>query len=211
VSIESTGGLTVLDLTRRLEAGMAIYSDDGYSDPPFERREWCTVATRGFQVSELRLGTQTGTHVDAPAHFVASGATLDQLPVDRLLGRYFLADLPARASDSIARLCEGFAGEPILFLRCPEDSAARMSPDRLERLLALPPRVWVLDGAVDIEGRPPLEFHRLIAAAGVYLVEDLEREAARAVQPGGEVLALPLALMSTSGSPCRVVVRQRSE
>ena len=211
VSIESPTGLTVLDLTRRLEAGMAIYSDDGYSDPPFERREWCTVASRGFQVSEVRLGTQTGTHIDAPAHFVAGGATLDELPVDRLVGRYFLVDLPARASDSIVRLCGGFAGEPILFLRGPGDGAARMSMAGLERLLALPPRVWVLDGAVDVEGRPPLEFHRVIAGAGIYLVEDLERDAARAVRSGGEVLALPLALMGTSGSPCRVVVRQRTE
>jgi kynurenine formamidase len=191
-----------------MDASLPIYGEEGYSDPAFECVEWCTVASRGFRVSAVRLGTQTGTHVDAPAHFDAAGATLDALPIDRLVGRYLLIDLPARSSaESIAEVCGGFADQEILFIRTP-GSAARLAPAGLESLLGLSPRVWVIAGAIEIEGRPALELHRLLAAAGVYLVEDLDREAARLVQPGGEIAALPLALVGTSGAPCRVVVWQ---
>jgi arylformamidase len=203
--------MAVVDLTRLMDAGLAIYTEDGYSDPPFECAEWCSVASRGFRVSALRLGTQTGTHIDAPAHFDAGGATLDSLPVDRLIGRYFLVDLPeAAGAQAVAALCRSFTDERILFVRTPDAPPARLDAAGLDVLLGLPPRVWVVDGGIEIDGRPALEFHRLIAAAGVYLVEDLDRAAARTVRPDGEIAALPLALVGTSGAPCRVVVRQRA-
>src|SRR5213593_1709249 len=44
-------------------------------------------------VSELRLGTHTGTHVDPPAHFFPGGASVDRLPLDALIGEAVVADL----------------------------------------------------------------------------------------------------------------------
>lgn len=63
-------------------------------DPPFD-----VVQTRSFELgddmtlSRLEIGSHTGTHVDAPSHFVMGGATLDQLPLDTFVG-------PARVLDS---------------------------------------------------------------------------------------------------------------
>jgi arylformamidase len=201
----------VIDLTRPMNRGLAIYAEEGYSDPPFECEEWCSVASRGFRVSALRLGTQTGTHIDAPAHFDPAGATLEALPVERLIGRYYMIDLPDRVGAAeLGGMAARFAGESILLLRAPAGGAARVESAGLDALLRLPPRVWAVDGSVDVEERPALEFHRRLAAAGVYLIEDLLREAARSVAPGGEMIALPLALTGTSGAPCRVVVRGSS-
>ena len=206
----AAGHVRVLDLTKPIGPELAIYSTGEYSDPPLELRDWCTVASQGYRVSAVSLGTQTGTHIDAPAHFDAGGATLDRLSVDRLIGRYFLVDLPARADAAAAvERCRTFSTETILFIRAPEDESVRMTAAALDALLDLPPRVWVADGAFEVEGAEELAFHRRLATTGVYLVEDLAREAARAVRPGGEVFALPLALVGTSGAPCRVVVRDR--
>lgn len=198
--------MAILDLTHPMDDGLPIYAEEGYSDPPFERAAWCSIESRGFQVSSVRMGTQTGTHIDAPAHFVAGGATLDALPVDRLMGGYALIDLPGAGAVPDA-LRSGAEGASILFLRAPAAESARLSPAGLDALLRAPAGVWVVDGSIEVEGRPALEFHRRLAAAGIYLIEDLRREAARAVQPGGELIALPLALVGTSGAPCRVVVR----
>jgi arylformamidase len=44
-------------------------------------------------VSRLALGTHTGTHVDPPAHFLRGGATVDELPLDVLIGPAVVADL----------------------------------------------------------------------------------------------------------------------
>jgi kynurenine formamidase len=43
--------------------------------------------------SFLRMSTHTGTHVDAPYHFIEAGLTIDQLPLDTLVGRATLIDL----------------------------------------------------------------------------------------------------------------------
>jgi arylformamidase len=192
----------VIDLTRRLDRGLAIYGDGDYRDPPLVVTPWCAVAERGFRVDAVALGTQTGTHIDAPSHFDPGGDDLDALPIDALIGRYALIDLPAGGD-----LAAAYRGEPILFVRAPDDGPAAIAPDALAALLALPPRVWVVAGTVAVRGAPPLEFHRALARAGRYLVEELDPDAARAVAPGGELLALPLALVGTSGAPCRVVVR----
>src|SRR5207247_10834021 len=45
-------------------------------------------------VSKLRLGSHTGTHVDPPVHFIEGAATADQLPLDVLMGDAALVELP---------------------------------------------------------------------------------------------------------------------
>ena len=65
----------IIDLTRKLDESLSIYSGGGYSDPPLQVEAWCTIAEQGFKVSRLSMGTQTGTHIDAPAHFSPLGET----------------------------------------------------------------------------------------------------------------------------------------
>ena len=65
-----------IDLTRPMNAGMEIYSTGAYADPPFRAEPWCDLSEAGFAVWHLQMGTQTGTHIDAPSHFVQGAATL---------------------------------------------------------------------------------------------------------------------------------------
>ena len=197
-----------LDLTKPLDENLTIYAEGDYADPPFECRDWAGIDRHGFRVSRLVLGTQTGTHMDAPAHFLDGGATLDALPVDRMMGRYVLLDLPAKASpEELDNLLMTYRDQTILFLRTPQEGVAFLSRPAMERLLALPPAVWVLAGEIEVSESEPLEFHRLLARAGKYLVEDLDPQTVLEVEPGGEIFLLPLRLTSTSGAPCRAVVR----
>ncbi|MGI0491193.1 cyclase family protein [Alkalinema pantanalense CENA528] len=201
--------LQILDLTKPIDAAIEIYATPTYSDPPFECREWCSVNDQGFRVSELRLGTQTGTHIDAPAHFAANGATLEALSPSHLIGRYFLLDLPAYADlATVTALCQSIDQEGILFIRTPLQTHSCLPLDALTYLLQLPLRLWVLDGYLTIADAPEFAFYQQLAQAGKYWVEDLDRATTQAVQPNGEIFALPLALVGTSGAPCRVLVRQ---
>ena len=47
-------------------------------------------------VSHLSLGAHTGTHVDAPVHFLAGGAGVDALPLDALVGPAAVVEVPGR-------------------------------------------------------------------------------------------------------------------
>lgn len=189
----------IIDLTKTLDENLYIYSDGIYSDPPLQIEPWCTVQSQGYKVSHISLGTQCGTHIDAPSHFMEGGAELGALPVEVLMGKYFLFDLDAGGGEF------DYRGEPILFLK--SSAGIEISEEVFNSLLALPCRVWVIIYDISIRGRDIFYFNRALAEADKYLVENVDEEAAMKVKSGGEIFALPLRLVSTSGAPCRVVVR----
>lgn len=199
---------TLIDLTIPLDTSFIPYSKGKYTDPPLELKDWSSIQTEGFRVSRLSLGTQSGTHIDAPSHFLETGATLEALSLSDLMGEYFLLDIPAFTSASdMRRLRTGYQKQRIIFLRTPEDQKASFSQEAIGQLLSLPASLLVLTGEIEIENSQHFEFHRLVAQAGKYLVEDLDQRAAHRISGNGEIFAFPLRLLGASGSPCRVVVR----
>ena len=201
----------VLDLTKVLDEDLPIYTSGSYSDPPLQIETWCTVQQQGYTVSRLSMGTQTGTHIDAPAHFASDGATLEALPVQALMGHYLWVDLCRVTEAALGEVRSGFKGESILFLTSSDPAKTEASEEVLTALLGLPCVVWVSVYGVQVIGHDPLYFHQALSAAGRYLIEDVDEMTARRVNPGGEMIALPLRLTGTSGSPCRVVVVQRPQ
>lgn len=190
-----------LDLTRPMDRELPIYQDAGYSDPPFEVTPWCDVPNQGYCVARVCLGTQTGTHIDAPRHFCTAGVTLEHVELDWLVGPYQWVDVQ-EGNVTVERHAYDVA---MLFIRF--QSRARIDVDELHRLLAGPEKVWVLDGTPNVPGHDGLHFHRVLAEAGKFLVEDLLPEASANVCPGGELIVMPLRWIGTSGSPCRVAWR----
>jgi kynurenine formamidase len=53
-----------------------------------------SAAEDGFTVHELRMHTHSGTHMDAPMHFEVDGISLDQIPLENLMGEAALVNLP---------------------------------------------------------------------------------------------------------------------
>ncbi|MFZ0099997.1 MAG: cyclase family protein, partial [Gemmobacter sp.] len=176
---------------------LPIYAEAGYADPPFAVHSWCTVEGQGYAVQRLDLGTQTGTHIDAPAHMVADGATLETLSPSRLIGRYVTLQPGGALPDRGAA--------ELLFLNAPD--GGEIGRPLFDAALALDFPVWVMAGSLSVRGEEPLFLHRALARAGVFLVEDLDAEAARPLPDRGEMIAAPLRLIGTSGAPCRVLAR----
>jgi kynurenine formamidase len=199
--VEKIMEIEIIDLTKPLDETLPIYSEEGYSDPPLQIEPWCTVQSQGYKVSQVSLGTQCGTHIDAPSHFLEGGAELGSLTVDALLGRYLLFDLDAAAPLE-------YRDEPVLFLKSGAAGGVEISAQAFDSLLALPCRVWVIVSDVSVAGFDAFYFNRALAGAGKYLVENVDESAALRVKAGGEIFILPLKLVAVSGAPCRVVVRQ---
>jgi len=198
----------ILDLTRPLDDNLPIYSEGAYADPPLQIETWCTIREQGYKVSRLSMGTQTGTHIDAPAHFVLDGATLETLPLGALIGPYLWLDIDRLTLDELDTLRSRPASESILFLTSSGRTNREISEEVFSTLLKLPCPVWAIGYDIQVAGREPLYFHKALAEAGKYLIEDLDETMALRVRAGGEMIALPLRLSGTSGSPCRVIVRQ---
>jgi len=75
--------MPIYDITVPIRAGMPIYE----GDPTLSIEPWSAMAKGdSANVSFLHLGAHTGTHVDAPAHFIEGASKIDSLPLDVLIG-----------------------------------------------------------------------------------------------------------------------------
>lgn len=169
-------------------------------------------------VTALSLGTHTGTHVDAPRHFVEHGRAVDELALDHLIGPATVLELPSdvRAigpnelhafgldagarrvllkTGSLARLEAGaFADQAYL-----TGAAARLLVRSGVRLVGID--ALSVD-PVDAERWPA---HEILLRAGVVILEGVDL---RQVPAGEyELICLPLRFTGLDGSPVRAVLR----
>lgn len=108
----------LIDLTHQVTTGMPVYP----GDPEVALRPALTTDTAGVNVLSVHLGSQSGTHVDAPYHVDVTWPTLDGLPLSRFTGPAVVADLralPARTPvtpDQLAPALERLTPGAILLL-----------------------------------------------------------------------------------------------
>ena len=81
--------MKLLDISLPIRDAMAVYR----GNPPVRIRPAMTLRKDGVNLSELCLGSHTGTHVDAPSHFIKGGQGIDRLDLDRFIGPAWVADL----------------------------------------------------------------------------------------------------------------------
>ncbi len=72
----------VVDLSHTINASTQVYP----GDPVAKMTVHSTIAKDGFNLLSLEMGSQTGTHVDAPYHFDEDTEKIDELPIDRFVG-----------------------------------------------------------------------------------------------------------------------------
>jgi kynurenine formamidase len=82
----------IVDLSHHYADDMPLYP--GLPSPSFH--DFARVERDGYAMSEYRLLNHIGTHVDAPSHQVAGGATLDEIPLESLVTEVVTLDLSGR-------------------------------------------------------------------------------------------------------------------
>lgn len=82
--------METVDLTRGIEEGMTTFHTDLHSDVHIDQRG--SITKHGRETREVTVGTHTGTHLDAPRHFINEGQTVEDLSLDALLGPVELVD-----------------------------------------------------------------------------------------------------------------------
>lgn len=207
-----TDGRAWIDITVPLRPGMPQYP----GDEPFRLRRTDQFAEHGYRISSLSLSAHAGTHVDAPAHFLAAGADLDALPVDFFSGPARVVPCPGSVIG--AREIAAAAPRPgeFILLRTHDGSFWRSGHNPLDyaALDRSGAEALIKTGArgVGIDtlsvGRPGQEalVHRALFQAGMAIVEGLDLSAA---EPGPyELLCLPLRVAGCEGAPARAILRR---
>lgn len=78
----------VVDLSRPIDGSTVVYP----GDPVPHLEQHSTVAADGFNLMSVQMGSQSGTHVDAPYHFDDNTLRIDEIPLDRFVGRGIIVD-----------------------------------------------------------------------------------------------------------------------
>lgn len=76
--------MSLVDLTQRLDYDTPAYP----GDPRFSRAPHLTIGTGGCcNVDRISMSSHSGTHMDAPKHFITDGKAIDQLPLEMFIAR----------------------------------------------------------------------------------------------------------------------------
>tara|TARA_A100001015_G_C15005396_1_gene720411 strand:+ start:1207 stop:1821 length:615 start_codon:yes stop_codon:yes gene_type:complete len=79
----------IIDLSHKISGKTVTYP----SDPPIEILPEKQIVPDNSLVHSFKMGTHTGTHLDAPAHILKNGKTIDQIPLDQYQGLLIKVDL----------------------------------------------------------------------------------------------------------------------
>jgi arylformamidase len=165
-----------------------------------------------YLINELQMSTHSGTHIDAPVHFLKRGETIDEVPLENLIGPCRVLDLTSAGKRITQESLKGQTGEAERLLLkttfsgretfdedypCIDMSAARMLAASRIRCIGIDsPSIesYRCDGAV----------HRTLLESGCSIIELLDLS--RVEEGDYGMIALPLRLAGLDGSPARVVL-----
>ena len=206
--------MEIIDITAAVHPGLVKWPDD--TVPPSQ--EFVNHTDRGdpATVSQWTLSAHTGTHVDAPCHFVRGGATLDHIHLEVLVGRAQVIEITNPESITVAELRAHPIGsaERVLFKTrnssLPVGSEFHedfvyVEGEAAEYLVEQGVRLVGVDYlSVDKYGSESNPAHHTLLGRGVVIIEGLVLSS---VEPGAYTLVcLPLKVVGAEGAPVRAIL-----
>jgi arylformamidase len=206
-----------IDVTAPLHAGTPHWPDQ-----PDVKLERMVSMDDGAvcNVSMLHMSVHTGTHMDAPLHFVANGIGMDQMPLDATIGPCRVVEIKDQESIKVKHLkpLKLRQGERLLIKtinskRCWNDSKfyedfVYISQDAAAYMV----EHGIMTVGVDylsVGGffKDGIETHHHLLRACVWIIEGLNLSK---VKPGKyDLLCLPLKTLNCDGAPARVLLKKR--
>jgi len=204
------------DVSVPIRAGMVHYPDN----PPV-LIDFIRDLKRGDAetLSHLSLSVHTGTHVDAPIHFIRDAPGVDRLPIETLIGAARVIDVPDAEGITAGHLTpHDIASGERLLLRTRNSQLgwnsdeffanySYLSVDAAELLAEKRVRLIGIDYLSIGRGETNPEVHRILLGAGIVILEGLDLS--RVSAGWHDLICLPLRLAGRDGSPARALVRPR--
>lgn len=205
-----------IDVSVALREGMAHWPGD---PPVLIERVQDLERGDSHSLSSISMGSHSGTHIDAPAHFLKDGTTVDKMPPGMMLGParvIEIADAESVKPEELSR-CRLRRGERVLF-KTRNSALWHRTSQFIEDFVYITSEAahYLVDRGVRVIGvdylsvggfhRDGGEVHRILLGAGVWLIEGLDLSG---VEAGRYQLAcLPLKIEGGDGAPARAAVRR---
>jgi len=187
-------------------------------DPPFKIKPFFQRQQGDpFDLALMSLGTHLGTHVDPPAHYLAGGATVDEIPLESLVGPAVVLDMRGRSQVDQQALAKAPLGDHVRVLFKTDNGPRLLEPSFHEDFVHLTEdgARYLVQKNVRLVGNdylsieryqnPGAPVHHILLKAGVLVVEGVNL---LEVPPGVyEIYCLPLKIEGADGAPARILLR----
>ena len=170
-------------------------------------------------VSHIKMGVHTGTHVDAPFHFLDNGKTIEEIPLSILVGRAYVLHLPNSVRMITAEILQNANIPPrtrrVLMRTRNSTLWGKKNLSFQEDFVAIDEEAseYLVNRGVKLVGVDYLSVapfknsgptHRILLSAGVVIVEGLDLS--KVSQGRYNFHCLPLKLAGSDGAPARVIL-----
>jgi arylformamidase len=204
-----------IDVTRTITVGMQVWPGD--PAPEIVQTRFMDKGD-SYNLSKVAMSVHTGTHMDAPRHFIRDGVPMDDLPLDAVIGEVRVIQINDPVAVRPAELpADLAAGERILF-RTRNSTELWTKPGFQEDFVYISNEAAKVLASRDVKTvgidylsiggfhNDLVETHETILGAGIWVIEGLDLSQ---IEPGSyEMVCLPLKLAGVEGSPARVVLRR---
>ena len=198
---------------------MPVYPGD--PSPSFE--SYSTLQKDGVNLTKITMGSHTGTHVDAPQHFIRDGIGIDRIPLNKLIGEAYVADLSKKpigggitSKDLRRELETEIASDDIvaIYTGCSEHWGDKsinrdytyLTEDAADYLVSKKVRAVGID-FLSVEKFKATEHlvHKTLLGNGIFIVESLSNALNQFVGQRILMICMPIKLRDGDGAPSRVV------
>ncbi len=208
-----------VDLTHELHSGMPVYPGD--PSPSFVR--FATLQKDGVNLTKMTLGSHTGTHIDAPRHFIPDGIGIDQISPNKLIGEAYVADMTSKPSGSgitdldLRQSLEAKVAEDdivVVYIGCSEhwgdesmnSNYTYLTGDAANYLVSKKVRAVGIDFLSVEKFQAPIPIaHKTLLGEGIFIIESLNSATKQFVGKRVLMLCLPIKLRNGDGAPSRVI------
>jgi arylformamidase len=206
--------VTLIDISVPISNTLPTYA----GDPPIDLELWHSMARGDIaDVRTLSMGVHSGTHIDAPSHFIPGGPTIDQIDLDACCGPAQVLDLSdspqspidaaviaQRLEPGVARVLLKTQNSRLWDRRDFDPNFLALAPDAAELLVQRNVRLIGIDYLSIAPSADPVTPHRILLSAGIVIVEGLDL--ARVAAGRYTLTCLPLRLADAEAAPARAVL-----
>lgn len=206
--------MSLIDITVSISHHLPVWP----GDPAVILKTLTTLENASCHLSSISMSLHTGTHIDAPKHYIENGLSLDQVPLESLIGRTRVIEIPYSQSISAKdfKTLNFNEGERILLKTRNSEVEWWRQPFNEEYVYLLPEAAQILvDSGIQCVGidylsigdmgKSGIKTHQLLLEAGIWIIEGLDLSQ---VMPGEyELMALPLKITNSEGAPARVLLK----
>ncbi|WP_108649111.1 cyclase family protein [Dongshaea marina] len=203
--------MPLIDLTHTFGSPMPVFP----GDPPATLTEIASVREDGFSNHLLSCGMHTGTHMDAPMHFIDSGLNISELGLSRLIGPAILLDARGQQQLQLSLLDGVTVRRELAVLILTGHDKHFGKPEYYQAYPLITPELGrkLTDSGVRLLGLDtpspddsPFAIHQQLLGAGIPIIENLTGLELLLDSGEFELMALPLKV-EAGGAPVRVVAR----